>query len=64
MKIDFQTSVKSDKKSAFTYIMEGTKRGNRNMYVGTLCRGVFGANIRFFSKDLGTFYVASLRTKW
>ena len=42
MKIDFQTSVKSDKKSAFAYIMEGTKRCNRNMYVGTLCRGIFG----------------------
>jgi len=46
MKIDFQTSVKSDKKSEFAYIMEGTKRGNQNMYVGTLCRGIFGANNR------------------
>jgi len=64
MKIDFQTSVKSDKKSAFTYIMKGTKRGNRNMCVGTLCRGIFGANIRFFSKDLRTFWDEYLRTKW
>jgi len=64
MKIDFQTSVKSDKKSAFTYTMEGTKRGNRNMYVGTLWRGIFGPNIRFFSKDLRTFWDEYLRTKW
>ena len=45
MKIDFQTSVKSDKKSAFAYIMEGTKRGTRNMYGGTLWRGLFGGKL-------------------
>ena len=56
MKIDFQTSVKSDKKSAFAYIMEGTKRGNRNMYVGTLCRGFSGQYSQIF-KGLRNFFM-------
>ena len=50
MKIDFQTSVKSDKKSAFAYIMEGTNRGIRNMYGGTLWRGIFGAIYTHFQR--------------
>ena len=50
IKIYFQTSVKSDKKSEFAYIMEGTKRGTRNMYGGTLWRENFGAIYTHFQR--------------